>query len=114
MIDDDEEEKENLPRLTDDIRQEEKEDIYPSSEDDILAPWTGGSVNPYWGEEGETSEDEVPQPQPPKTNVRTGTKPDVLNKGDLDWEKKARDKIRAQGRAYKTQYRTPYHLTENN
>ena len=91
IIDEEEEEKENLPRLTDDIREDEKEDIYPSSEDDIMAPWTGGPVNPYWGEEGETSEDEVPQPQPPKTNLRTGTIPDLLDKGDVDWEKKARD-----------------------
>ncbi len=49
---DEEEEKENLPRLTVDVREEEKEDIYPSSEDDILAPWTGGPVHPYWGRRG--------------------------------------------------------------
>ena len=98
------ENQEELPRIVDEEDEAEREDIYPSSEDDLFLPWTGGPVTPYWGQEGQTSEDETAQPQPPPTqksktptlnqggyNLRDRRGAETKKKEDQDWEQMARD-----------------------
>ena len=92
------EDQEELPRIVDDGNDAEREDIYPSSEDDLLQPWTGGPVTPYWGQEGQTSDEDVTQAQPPRTETQTGTQEryDLRDKRDAE-AKRNEDKEWEQG-----------------
>ncbi len=89
IIEDEEEERENLPKIIDE-QEEEQEDVYPSSDEDLRGPWTGGPVTPYWGEEGETSEEE--EPPSTKENVETKEPDDRSEERDEEdefWAKRA-------------------------